>query len=92
VYIIRSDDILRLAMPKVEAQDEWTIRAKNILKGELKRRGVTYRQLADLLGERGVHETERNLNNKISRGGFTAGFFLQCLDAIGCQTIRLADQ
>jgi ABC-type Fe3+-citrate transport system substrate-binding protein len=37
----------------------------------------------------GVHENERNLNNEISRGGFTAGFFVLCLRAIGCQTIRL---
>ena len=29
-------------------------------------------------------DTERNLANKISRGGFTAAFFLQCLSAIGC--------
>lgn len=76
-------------MPKAGAQDEWTIRAKNILKGELKRRGVTYRQLAERLAERGVQETERNLNNKISRGGFTAGFFLLCLDAINAETISL---
>ena len=76
-------------MPKVEAQDEWALKAKNILKGELKRRGVTYRGLAEKLAERGVHETERNLNNKISRGGFTAGFFLQCVDAIGVETLFL---
>jgi len=70
-------------MPKVEAQDEWMLKAKNILKPELKRRGMTYRGLAKKLAGRGVHETERNLNNKISRSGFTAGFFLQCLEAIG---------
>ena len=27
------------------------------------------------------HETERNINNKISRGGFNATFFVQCLSA-----------
>lgn len=76
-------------MPKVEAQDEWTIRAKNLLKGELKRRGVTYRQLAEKLEAMGVHETERNLNNKISRGGFTAGFLVQVMEAIGAREVRL---
>ena len=70
---------------------EYETKAKNLLKGELKRRGVTYVQLAEKLGEIGVQETERNLNNKISRGGFTAAFFLQCLIAIGCQSIRLTD-
>ena len=39
----------------------------------------------------GIHETERNTNNKISRGGFTAVFFLQCLVAIGCHTLHLED-
>ena len=76
-------------MPKAADQDRWTIAAKNILKGELKRRGVTYAKLADRLGELGVHETERNLNNKISRGGFTAGFFVMCLRAIECRTINI---
>jgi hypothetical protein len=37
----------------------------------------------------GVAENERNLNNKISRGGFTAAFFLQCLQAIGAQSVRM---
>jgi hypothetical protein len=36
-------------------------------------------------------ETERNIANKISRGGFTAAFFLQCLKAIGCANLRLDD-
>ncbi|WBT40151.1 DUF6471 domain-containing protein [Hyphomicrobium sp. DMF-1] len=39
----------------------------------------------------GVPESERNIANKISRGGFTAAFFLQCLSAIGCSVVRLDD-
>lgn len=39
----------------------------------------------------GIHETERNLANKISRGGFTATFFVQCLIAAGCTVLRLED-
>lgn len=68
---------------------EYETRAKNLLKGELKRRGFTYARLAEKLAEIGVSENERNLNNKISRGGFTAAFLLQCLDAIGSQSVRL---
>jgi hypothetical protein len=64
-------------------------RAKNILKGELKRRGVTYAQLAEKLKERGAHENERNLANKISRGSFTAAFFMMCMDAIGVRQVSL---
>lgn len=68
---------------------EFETRAKNLLKGELKRRGITYAQLAEKLAQIGVTENERNLNNKISRGGFTAAFLLQCLEAIGASDLRL---
>ena len=68
---------------------EWQARVKNILKAELKRRGVSYKQLAERLEAMGVHDSERNINNKISRGGFTAVFFLQCLQAIGAKEGRL---
>ena len=37
----------------------------------------------------GIQETERNLANKISRGGFTAAFLIQCLEAIGAQEVRV---
>ena len=71
--------------------DVWADRAKNLLKAELKRRGVGYRELAEKLTAQGTPETERNLANKISRGGFTAAFFLQCLNAIGAHSVRLED-
>jgi hypothetical protein len=83
-------------MPKIEWKNNPTTqayeeRAKNLLKGELKRRGLTYAQLAEKLVSIGIAENERNLNNKISRGGFTAAFLIQCLEAIGCHTVRLGD-
>lgn len=70
---------------------EFETRAKNLLKAELKRRGVTYQQLVEKLAPLGVTETERNLANKLSRGGFSAAFFLQCLEAIGVSALRLQD-
>jgi hypothetical protein len=81
-------------VPKIEWKNkpltqEYEEKAKNLLKGELKRRGVGYRDLADKLTALGISESERNLANKISRGGFTAAFFLQCLEAVGAIDIRL---
>lgn len=70
---------------------QYGTRAKNLLKGELKRRGVTYAQLAEKLALIGVTENECNLNNKISRGGLTAAFMLQCLEAIGSRSLQLSD-
>lgn len=74
-------------MPDVD----WQAHVKGILKAELKRRHVGYKHLADLLGKLGIQETEANIKNKISRGGFTAVFFVQCLQAIGCHTVHLED-
>jgi len=71
--------------------DEWAEKAKNLLKAELKRRGVGYRELAEKLTAMGTPETERNIANKISRGGFTAAFLLQCLAAVGAQSVRIDD-
>lgn len=68
---------------------EYETKAKNILKAELKRRGVTYGQLADRLTALGTPEAERNIANKISRGSFTTAFFLMCMDAIGAQSVSL---
>jgi lambda repressor-like predicted transcriptional regulator len=62
--------------------DQYQDMAKNIIKAELKRHGMSYRDLAAKLEEAGIRETERNLANKISRGGFSAVFFLGCL--AGC--------
>jgi hypothetical protein len=55
------------------------------------RRNVGYRELAEKLTAMGFPETERNLGNKISRGGFTGAFFLQCLKAIGVTSLHLED-
>jgi len=52
---------------------------------------VTYSQLVEKLAEIGVEEKEVNVRNKLARGKFMAAFMLQCLTAIGCQTVRLED-
>ena len=68
---------------------EWRDQVKGILKAELKRRNVSYQQLAERLVAIGVHDTPANIANKISRGSFTAVFMAQCLEAIECREIRL---
>ena len=70
---------------------EWEAKVKGLLKGELKRRGVTYAQLVDKLSAIGVSETEPNVRNKLARGKFTAVFLVQCLEAIGAPSLRLSD-
>ncbi len=62
---------------------DWEAFAAGLLKAELKRKGVTYAQLADLVGDK-----EANIRNKLSRGKFTAAFLLQCLRSIGVSYLR----
>jgi len=50
---------------KMIAVPDWEVVAANMLKAELKREGVTYAQLADL-----VDEKEVNIRDKLSRGKF----------------------
>ena len=68
---------------------DWQEKVKGMLKAELKRRNLSYKELAEKLAAIGVLDTESNIKNKISRGGFTAVFMIQCLTAIGVQELRL---
>lgn len=63
---------------------DWEAFAANLLKAELKRKGVTYAQLAEMIGDKEV-----NIRNKLARGKFTAAFLLQCLSAIGVAEVRI---
>ena len=62
---------------------------KGIIRAELARRQLSYADLAKRLSEIGVKENARNISNKINRGKFTAVFFVQCMEAIGCHTVHL---
>ncbi|MFM6932805.1 MAG: DUF6471 domain-containing protein [Novosphingobium sp.] len=67
----------------------WEAKVKGLLKGELKRRNVSYGQLVEKLAAIGVVDSEPNIRNKLSRGKFTAVFLIQCLEAIGSNALRL---
>jgi Domain of unknown function (DUF6471) len=68
---------------------DWQERAKGLIKSELAKRGLGYKQLAEKLKEIGVDENDRNIANKLARGGFSAVFLLQCLAAINCTSLHL---
>ena len=76
-------------MPKSEA--DWANDVKHLLRREMAGRGVTYDQLTEKLAEIGVHDTSVNIRNKVARGKFTAAFLVQCLTALGCESLRLRD-
>jgi hypothetical protein len=68
---------------------DWKSMVKGLLKAELKRQNLSYADLAEKLAAIGVKDNELNIKNKIGRGTFSAVFFFQCMEAIGCKTIRL---
>ena len=78
------------ASDTMENEQDWEKRVSNLLKAELKRKGVTYAGLVEKLAAIGVEEKEANIKNKLSRGKFSAVFLVQCLNAVGTETIHLA--
>lgn len=69
----------------------WNEKAKRLLKSELVKRGISNSDLALMLKEAGIEETKASIDSKISRGRFSASFFLQCLTVIGCHKIEIDD-
>lgn len=69
----------------------WNDKVKRILKSELVKRGISNADLALMLNEIGIPETKASIDSKISRGSFSACFFLQCLSVISCSKIEIDD-
>jgi hypothetical protein len=68
---------------------DWYQIAGNVLRAELARQGITYRQLANAMTQIGVAETERSIASKLSRGSFSFAFYLQCMRALGRTDFRV---
>lgn len=71
--------------------DNWNNKIKRLLKSELVKRGVSHSDLVHLLNEINIHETKASIDSKISRGSFSACFFIQCLSVIGCNKIEFEE-
>lgn len=72
-----------------DAEDHARSVANTIIKVEMKKRQMTYRDLVAALADYGVAEEERNLRNKISRGTFSAAFFFICMGAMKVKSLDL---
>lgn len=66
--------------------------ASKIIKLELLKRDMNYFDLERKLTEAGVNESVEGIRNKMSRGGFSAVFFLQCLRAIGVTNLEFKEE
>lgn len=68
---------------------DWEALARNMLRAELMRRGLSYARLVEALAAIGVEETEAAIKNKVSRGRFPFVFFLQAMVAIGAEWMQV---
>ena len=57
-------------------------RAKSIIRKMMRDRDVDVEELSRRLGNLGIRISPGGIANKISRGGFSAAFFLQCTEAL----------
>jgi hypothetical protein len=78
----------RRAPPKPEPRKTIPInaayedKAKALLRSVMNHEGVGIEELSSRLRTMGVEITPGGLANKISRGGFSASFLLQCMEAM----------
>ncbi|MCL4761230.1 MAG: hypothetical protein KJ018_05495 [Burkholderiales bacterium] len=72
-------------MPTVKKLDRtfWHKEATGILRAEMGRRDMGYKELVHALGKMGIVENQKRLSNKVARGTFSFQFFLQCMYALG---------
>lgn len=67
--------------------------ARRIVRAEMVRRGISFRDLAEALeaqGDGGPVESVQTLINKINRGRFSFAFFLRVSRALGLKSVDLA--
>ncbi|MEZ5918246.1 MAG: DUF6471 domain-containing protein [Parvularculaceae bacterium] len=61
---------------------EYEEKAKALVKYAMSQRNVDFEALAEHLASMGISISPGGLANKISRGGFSAAFLLECMEAL----------
>lgn len=70
-------------------ETDWNTKASGIIRSILTRRNIKYHELATKLNAMGAKETQSSISNKISRGTFSFTFFLQCMEALDMNELRI---
>lgn len=82
------NETARPAPPKPTARKDdpvnkaYEIKAKKLLRDAMDAKGVTVEDLTKRLAAIGVDMSSGGIANKISRGGFSSAFLMQCMDAL----------
>lgn len=81
--------------PKPEARKDNPVntayeeKAKALLRYAMVQKGIGPEELATRLQAMGIQISAGGLANKISRGGFSSAFLLQCMEAMGINLAAL---
>jgi Domain of unknown function (DUF6471) len=67
------------------------LQSTRFFQAELKRRGMTYADLARRMTNMGIRETEDSVTVKINRGAFSVWFFLAALNGDQIPQVRMED-
>ena len=81
-----------MAMQPEAALLPWEDRAHEVLRVEMKRRKIGYKELSRLLEPFGIQESPDQLNRKVNRKRFSAAFLFACLSAMEVATIEVPNQ
>lgn len=85
----------RTLPPKAEARKDNPVntqyeeKAKALLRYAMAQKGIGIDELTARLEQMGVHISAGGLANKISRGGFSSAFLLQCMEAMNINLATL---
>ena len=69
---------------------EFEEKARALLKNALASKEMTHGQLSEALADIGVPISNIAITNKISRGGYSAAFLLQCMEVMGLELVPKA--
>ncbi len=79
-------------MGLAESEKEIADRTASFIKAALKKKNVTYADLAEKLKEHGLKdETEASIKSKLARGTFAATFLIGAIAALELQGVKLED-
>ncbi|ANB70911.1 hypothetical protein AYM40_00020 [Paraburkholderia phytofirmans OLGA172] len=69
--------------------EHWEEQAKGLIEEQMVRRGISYKQLSQMLERLKIYEPAGQINRKINRRRFSAAFLFACLRAMEVENIRV---
>ena len=77
----------KVAQMNAEVNLAFEDKAKDLVRDAMREKSVSVDQFTARLKTIGVKMSSGGMANKISRGGFSSAFLLQCMDALGIELV-----